>query len=280
MNKTFKGKAIYQPSGKAAEYSKWAVNFYNGCSAKCDYCYNRHGIAAKVLGCDIPTLKKSLVNEDRAFAIFCDELWKNKTEIQECGLFFNFVSDPCLPETYELNKEAMRHCLIHDVPIKILTKQIWWVEEDLLKDDLESQIWGLYNVKRLFAIGFTLTGHDELEPGAAPNQERIRSMKVLHSEGFKTWASIEPIIDLDSSYRMIESIKEDADLLKIGLQSGKKYDYKDLIIFVKCVLSLSKKYEFKIYFKDSFLKQALLNREELDQYSDDCIRSDYNIFNS
>jgi len=28
--KTFKGKAIYQPAGKAAEYSQWACNFYTG----------------------------------------------------------------------------------------------------------------------------------------------------------------------------------------------------------------------------------------------------------
>ena len=71
MNKkSFHGKAIYNPSGKAGEYSYWAANFYNGCSARCEYCYNRHGRSSKVVGCDTPTLKKSLINEDRAMEIF------------------------------------------------------------------------------------------------------------------------------------------------------------------------------------------------------------------
>ncbi|KAA6320448.1 hypothetical protein EZS27_029784 [termite gut metagenome] len=37
--KPFNGKAIYNPSGKAGEYSYWACNFYNGCSNGCTYCY-------------------------------------------------------------------------------------------------------------------------------------------------------------------------------------------------------------------------------------------------
>ena len=39
MKKEYHGKAIYQPSGKAAEYGEWACNFHIGCSNWCDYCY-------------------------------------------------------------------------------------------------------------------------------------------------------------------------------------------------------------------------------------------------
>ena len=39
MNKRFNGKAIYQPAARAAEYAKWACNFYVGCSNACTYCY-------------------------------------------------------------------------------------------------------------------------------------------------------------------------------------------------------------------------------------------------
>lgn len=38
QNKPFHGRAIYQPSGAAAEYSQWACNIFNGCSNKCEYC--------------------------------------------------------------------------------------------------------------------------------------------------------------------------------------------------------------------------------------------------
>ena len=44
--KTFKGKAIYNPSGKAGEYSYWACNFYVGCSNGCEYCYCKKDILA------------------------------------------------------------------------------------------------------------------------------------------------------------------------------------------------------------------------------------------
>lgn len=39
MKEEYHGKAIYQPSGKAAEYGEWACNFHIGCSNWCDYCY-------------------------------------------------------------------------------------------------------------------------------------------------------------------------------------------------------------------------------------------------
>lgn len=39
MKEEYHGKAIYQPSGKAAEYGEWACNFHIGCSNWCDYCF-------------------------------------------------------------------------------------------------------------------------------------------------------------------------------------------------------------------------------------------------
>jgi len=32
-------KAIYEPKGRAKEYSNLALNIYNGCSFKCNYCF-------------------------------------------------------------------------------------------------------------------------------------------------------------------------------------------------------------------------------------------------
>lgn len=272
----FKGKAIYQPSGKAAEYSKWAVNFYNGCSARCSYCYNRHGITAKVLGGDIPTLKKSLVNENIAIVIFMKEVDQNIKELQEHGLFFNFVSDPCLPETYDLNSLAMRYCIINQVPVKILTKQVWWIDQILHEIDENETIWNIYNAKQFFAIGFTLTGHDELETGAASNGERIRAMRVLHAEGFKTWASIEPIIDFKSSHDMIVGIAGYVDLIKVGLQSGCRYPKEDLYLFFRGVMAQAELNGFNVYLKDSFLKQGKIRSDMLHPL---CVTSDFNIFN-
>lgn len=52
MEKKKSGITIYQPNGAAAEYSKWACNLYNGCTNRCEYCYNRHGLAHNCLGMD------------------------------------------------------------------------------------------------------------------------------------------------------------------------------------------------------------------------------------
>jgi DNA repair photolyase len=278
MNKTFKGKAIYCPKGAAGEYSKYAANFYVGCSAMCSYCYNRHGITAKVLGADTPTLKKCLKDEDTALQIFIKEADLNRDALRKHGLFFNFVSDPFLKETIELNMSAILYCLIQSVPVKTLTKQTWWLEEFLK----EFESWTAENLhrqdsKHFLAFGFTLTGRDDLEPGASTNEDRIRAIKVLNDAGFKTWASIEPIIDFESSINMINEICNHVDLVKIGLQSGKKYILYDLAEIVYRTDKLAEIYGFKVYYKDSFVKQLSMDRSILPDY---CVNRDYNIFES
>ena len=37
---------IYEPSGRAREYSPLALNVYNGCDHGCSYCFNRRGVLA------------------------------------------------------------------------------------------------------------------------------------------------------------------------------------------------------------------------------------------
>jgi DNA repair photolyase len=283
--KTFHGKAIYQPGGKALEYSQWAANFYNGCSARCDYCYNRHGRSAKVVGCDVPTLKKSLIDESRAYRIFTKEAYRNLEELQKHGLFFNFVSDPCLGETIHLNFRCIRALEALGVPVKLLTKQTWWIEDGIFN----------HNIKMLpknVAYGFTLTGHDELEPGAATNLERIEAMKKLHDAGFKTWASIEPIIDFKSAWLMFNAAAHaGCDLFKIGLLSGGgKFNLSETNDFINKILEESdryinrwKLYNFKIYFKDSILEKGGFNSKNeyrnlnINSHYPFCVTRDFNI---
>lgn len=114
--------------------------------------------------------------------LMLDILILQSAKIIENGpLHFNFVSDPCLPETIELNWKCIEYALSH---------------QDLL------------------AVGFSLTGCDDLEPGASPNDQRIWAMQVLHNAGVKTWASIEPIIDPVKSFEMIERTIEFCDHYK------------------------------------------------------------------
>jgi DNA repair photolyase len=270
----FNGKVIYNPSGKAGEYSEWAANFYNGCSARCAYCYNRHGVVAGVLGGDVPTLKKCLGNTAGAIQLFIKEFNQNVVELRKSGLFFNFVSDPFLPETIQVNTVCMRYCLANDVPVKILTKQTAWVNEVVEEMETRGTLWNLLNIKRLISFGFTLTGRDELEPGAATNAERIDAMKKLHAAGFKTWASIEPVITIPDSLHMIKQSKPYCDFFKIGLKSGDKYHYEIIREFLDEVFEMLEDKPF--YLKDSLLKQAGVARDSFD-LPINCVDRNFNL---
>jgi DNA repair photolyase len=274
------GKIIYAPKGAAAEYSKYAANFYVGCLGDkgCSYCYCPSVLRG--YWPNTPTLKKGLNITDKARHIFMKEADQNLEELRKHGLFFNFVSDPFLPETIELNTFAMRYCILHSIPVIALTKQTWWIADFVQEIINNETVWNLdyHEVQKLIAFGFTLTGHNELEQGCATNEDRISAMKVLSAEGFKTWASIEPIIDFESSYRMIEQTYEFCDLYKVGLRSGTKYSTEDARWFATKVLISCACNHTKVYLKDSLVKLTGWDRENLKEISGSYVDADYNMF--
>ena len=218
------------------------------------------------MGGDIPVLKKCFRDERYTIEVFERELEANIDELRHHGLFFSFTTDPLIFGTNELTIEAICFCLRNDVPVKVLTKCVDYIGQ--LKYAIELNEWD----KSMVAFGFTLTGHDELEPNASTNAERIDAMRKLHDAGYKTFASIEPIIDFECSREMIVKTMDFCDLYKIGLESGKKYDKADLATFIHAVLF----WKIPVYFKDSLLKQAGISRESLPA---NCIDRDYNLFN-
>ena len=250
--KTYHGLVIYQTSGKAAEYSPWAANFFNGCSHNCAYCYNNHGITSGVLGGETVRLKKSLIDETTAYDIFCKELDKYREAIIADGaLHFNFVSDPCLPQTIKLNWKCINYALSQKVPCQVLTKRADWL-------DHPEEVQKALMFKSLLRVGFSLTGCDELEPGANTNEERLLAMRELHNAGISTWASIEPIIDPKKSLAMIQQTIDCCDHYKIGVLSGKKaYGPWEIRKFIHEVNALNPR---SVYWKQSLLEFATRNK--------------------
>ena len=249
--KTFHGLVIYQPSGKAAEYSRWAANFYNGCSNGCHYCYDNQGITSRVLGGLKVRLKKSLVDVKTAEQIFLAELakWRDAI-IKDGGLHFNFVSDPCLPETIDLNWKCINYALLQKVPCQVLTKRADWLGG-------HPEVQEALEFKHLIRVGFSLTGCDVQEPGSSPNLERIQAMRELHNAGISTWASIEPIIDPQKSLQMIQLSIDCCDHYKIGILSGKKgYGPDQIRQFIDEVHVLNPR---SVYWKNSLLEFATRN---------------------
>lgn len=220
------GHAIYEPKGAAYEYGRWACNLYNGCSNKCDYCYNRHCPQSGTLGGDVVTLKKSLKNPEHAFEIFKKELDQYKERmIKEGGLFFSFVSDPMIPETRELTMKCATYAMENGVRVTILTK-----DAKFSKEDVEWMV----EHREFIAIGFTVTGMDEMEHGRSNTQERIAMAKKIHDSGVHTWASIEPVIDMEKALDVIKQSPFVFQFLKIGLASkvGLRFDSEQVQRFV------------------------------------------------
>lgn len=272
--KRFSGKAIYQPSGKAAEYSPWACNFFTGCSNDCEYCYCKRGVLNHVWD-NRPHLKRRFVTEHNAFDVFCKELDVCQELIGEAGLLFSFTTDPLLPETRSLTFRAMEEAISRGINVKILTKRADWIDEFIRRTEIQTINYG--ENKRHIAFGFTLTGFDEKEPFASLNSERIEVMRELHDMGFKTFASIEPIITPAMSRRMIEATLGACDLYKVGLMSGVKKDFYEpvhLSVFWEWLKDLTRD-EYKIYPKDSLLNYFNEDRSTLEGYFVD---STYNMF--
>jgi hypothetical protein len=221
------------------------------------------------MGGDTPKLKSCFKDEAHALQVFEKELVQNLHELQKHGLFFSFSTDPMLDEIIDLTYKAVSMCVKNYVPVKILTKRAEWVYQLRVSPDTES-----FPLTKLVSFGFTLTGRDDLEPNASTNAERIEAMRKLHEVGFKTWCSVEPVIDIKSSREVIKTTNGICDLYKIGLLSNKTFDRLDLRHFVVMVSNFT---NAKIYFKDSLLKTAGIDRKDLPS---NCIGRGYLLFNN
>ena len=217
------GKVIYTPKGAALEYGRVGANFYTGCPHNCEYCYLKRGIIGKALGGTEVNLKKTLKDPDTAFAIFEREVARHIDECRKHGIFFSFTCDPLIMETRCLTLRAIYHCVENGIPVWLLTKDATFSYDPDWMSAVSEEF--TPEQKAMTHFGFTLTGRDDMEPGASTNDGRILAMSRVKQAGFKTWASIEPVIDWDSADKVVIGSLDYCDHYKIGLRSGVKKDY-------------------------------------------------------
>ena len=223
MNTEYKpinGKAIYTPKGAALEYGRIGANFYTGCPHDCEYCYLKRGITGKVLGGTEVKLKKCFKDEADAIDVFCNEGRKHLELCRRYGIFFSFTTDPLIPETRNLTISALGFCVDMDIRAMVLTKNADFINDARFQLNMKAG-----GTREFIHFGFTLTGRDDMEPKASSNDERIEAMRHLHEQGFKTFASIEPVIDFVHSEVVIGKSIDCCDHYKIGLRSGVKRGY-------------------------------------------------------
>ena len=313
-------KILSRPKKNAEEYGKWAVNPYLGCTGGCLYCYRNTGPGKKVIGGSAVRLKKGVVSNNHAYHLAMAEIIEYKDEIiRDGGLFMTFTSDPCLPETNKLFTQILADCIRdHGIPVTLLTKHYAdvysWINE--LRIEIHTffinggESTARYNCDNLssLAIGFTLTGHDELEPNAPSNAKRLKNMAAIKDfiggDKFHVWASIEPVIDFDASFRMIQqALDAGCEHFKIGLMTertkvcrrgftlgGRTFDPYDparCLAFVQDVMQQTRD-RATVYWKQSFRefiggtgKHRLFTDDELHKIFDDypnAVGKDWNFW--
>ena len=236
---------IYEPKGKAREYSPLAVNLYKGCGHGCAYCY-------------VPNVIKVTRNEfDNQVEIKKDAIERLEASAKQFAgtdkqVLMSFTTDPynILNDKMQLTREALKIFLKYKIPVAILTKG----GEKVLKD---------YDIIKKFGkhikIGASLTFKDKAdslkwERNASLPEERINTLKILHNLGVKTWASMEPVIDPVQSLNLINASYKFVDEYQVGKVNHIKneIDWKD---FLNKAVDILMNYEKEFYIKKE-LKEA------------------------
>ena len=127
---------IYQPKGKAREYSEWALNLYDGCAHECKYCY-----VPAVLHRSTETFRHAMPRK-----IEWEKLEREiKSLPKGSEVFLCFTCDPyqMLDVTEKRTRRTIELLHAHEVGVKILTKASYKVTQrdfDLLsaRPDLSS----------------------------------------------------------------------------------------------------------------------------------------------
>ena len=221
------GHALYSTKGAAREYGRIGCNFYTGCPHGCEYCYLKRGAPSKHLGGNEVRLKKCFKDEQDAADVLVRELDKWLEPCQKYGIFLSFTTDPMIKQTRNLTLKAILEANIRNIPVYILTKDATFVHDECCFMAWMENINLPY--RDLVHFGFTLTGRDDLEPNASQNHDRITAMRTMKLMGFPTFASIEPVIDWKHTRMVVSCSLLWCDHYKIGLRSGVKKDYYDLV---------------------------------------------------
>lgn len=240
---------IYEPSGAAREYSPLALNYIKGCDHGCVYCY-------------VPKMMKrfnaNYVHSDvyiKEEEILMKELKRSakKFKDSEKQVFLSFLTDPYshFNNDTKLTRRVLLILLEHNIPVSILSKG----GKNLLQDIDIFKMFG-ENIQIGGSLTFT-NNEDSLKwekNGALPN-DRFETLKIMHENGIKTWASMEPVIYPNQSLEIMELTSSYVDSYKIGkLNHFKKHEEKfDWTKFLTDSVNIMRKNNKQFYIKKDLL---------------------------
>lgn len=238
---------IYEPAGRAREYSPLALNFAKGCTHGCKYCYVPNMLKRfnSNYNHDIPSLNPDLTKLKNS---------AKKMQGVNKQILLCFTTDPYSNENYRLMPEILNILNYYKHKVAILSKA-----GIRLLDDLEN----FRKFDNRIKIGATLTFWEEKdsekwEPNAAMPKERIEVLKILAENGIKTWASFEPVIKPDQSLKLLQSVIPFIDHVKIGKINNykgvdKEIDWADFLFQSVRMLRSAGMYD-RFYIKNDLVK--------------------------
>lgn len=234
-------KPIYQPKGKAREYADWALNLYKGCDHGCTYCF-----APSVLRTDRADFHK--MPHPRKDILKHLEKQLSTGEFRGKRILLSFTSDPYQKynDGPNLTGKAIRLIKRHGANFEVLTKGGSRAMADFAQ----------YGYGDKF--GTTMVFWDEkksleFEPMASSPVDRLGTMAAAKSWGIETWLSLEPVIDPEEAFRVIERTQHVVDHYKIGKLNYSKLnvDWRD---FVYRAISMLEGMGKSYYIKESLGK--------------------------
>lgn len=240
---------IYEPKGKAREYSPKALNVYLTCTHGCRYCYAprcRHQSDEQYFVAPMP---RPGIAE------------KLEMEIKKGGrpkeqVLLSFIGDIYCESRDEgrAGRRCLEILLENKIPVAILTKG----GKRCLNDIELFKEFGEH-----IQVGATLTFDNEKdslewEPGASVPQERIEVLGELRENGIKTFASFEPVIRPEQSLNLMRMTLPYVDVYKVGkLNNYKGIDKTiDWTAFLKGSLEILRPAGKAIYIKHDLRQSA------------------------
>lgn len=204
---------IYAPKGQAGEYARLAANPYRGCGHKCAYCY-----VPQVLHISRDEFDEgAYLRPDFLANLEKDALKYYHAGIRE-NVLLSFTTDPYHPGDTTATRETIKILQDHGLRVTTLTKGGGRALRDL----------------SLFRPGLdhfasTLTSCDsdfshKWERGAASPWDRMRTLCAFHDAGIFTWASLEPVLSVDETVRVIDATARYVDFYKVGKANYIKSD--------------------------------------------------------
>lgn len=197
--------AIYEPKGRAQEYSLLAANLYTGCPHGCLYCYAPGALHRR---------REDFHADCRPRDGILDALKKDAQRLRgdQRRILLCFTCDPYpadLPPMQDVTRLAIQRLHREHLAVQVLTKGGRRACTDF----------DIYGPDDAFATTLTWRTAEEsleMEPRAATPADRVKAIYEAHTRGLQTWVSLEPVFESADALAWIDEVADVVDLFKVG----------------------------------------------------------------